>query len=279
MIVSSMAWRKWLFRTGLEVIFLWFFAMSMVWGDEQAIVFQSTDTPPYWTPSMPDDGLGGAILKLLSDNAQVKYSINYLPTKRFRESDSPFILGDPDFVINQKPRAIFPIGIFQTAFFYYKPHHESLVLHGFQDLNGLTLGVLHGTLEDKDFFIRNGVRIEETNSPESLLRMLKSGRIDLCILVAGSGRETIHKLFANEQESFALSIIPNLTRPLAIMIDVTHPEGRFIAERYHSVLESTLRSVKYQNILQEYSESQAVPLDKSNHLGRFLQQYANTWNY
>lgn len=277
--ISAAVWRKTIVHTGLKLVCLWLCAAGAVRGDEQAIVFQSTDTPPYWTPTLPNDGLGGSVLKLLSENAKVKYSINYLPTQRFRESDSTFILGDPDFLINQKPRAIFPIGIFEIAFFYYKPQHESLVLHGFQDLNGLTLGVLHGTMEDKDFFVRNGIKIEETSSPESLIRMLRSGRIDLCILVAGSGQETIRKLFPDEQDSFALSIIPKLTRPLAIIIDLDKPEGRSIAERYRLVLNSTLRSEKYLDILREYYRSQSIPPDSSYHLERFLKQYASTWKH
>lgn len=279
MISRPANWLQDIRHAWLGLLCLFIIETGNAWGEDAAIIFQSTDTPPYWSPTLPNDGLGGSILKLLSENAKVKYSINYLPTQRFRQTDSTFILGDPDILISQKLRAIFPIAVFQTAFFYYKPHHESLQLQGFQDLKGLTLGVLHGSMEDKDFFIQNGIKVEEANTPESLIRMLKKGRIDLCILVAGSGRDTIQKLFANEQELFVLSLIPKLTRPLAIVIDISSPDGRSIAQRYHAALDSTLKSAKYESILQQYYISQNLPPDNRQHLDRFLQQFAHTWNY
>lgn len=184
------------------------------------VVFQSTDTPPYWSATLPENGLGGAILKLLSAAADVHYSIAYLPVKRYRQSVDIYMVGDPDILINQKHRAIFPIGIFHSAFFYYKPRHPVINFSRLQDLQGLTMGVLRGTLEDKDYFIRNGIKVEESDSVESLLRKLKRGRIDFCITVAGTGRYTIQQIFPEEPGDFVQVGLSSLDRPFAIMIEI-----------------------------------------------------------
>lgn len=242
------------------------------------VVFQSTDTPPYWSESLPENGVGGTMLHLLSANAGVAYSIEYLPVKRFRQSVAPYMLGDPDLLINQKFRAIFPIGLFHSAFFYYKPHHDVIEFHSLRDLKGHTLGVLRGTIEDTRYFASNGVKVEESDSVESLLKKLKRGRIDFCILVDGTGRYTIQRLFPAEQENFVHQVIPGSARPIAIMIDVSSPEGMSVAHRYRQVLDKTLKSTQYRNILENFYGKNKIPADRNRQLNNFIQYYANTWD-
>lgn len=239
------------------------------------IVFQSTETPPFWSASLPEDGLGGAMLHLLSDAAGVQYSIEYLPVKRFRNSLATYIVGDPDILIYKEHRAIFPIGIFRSAFFYYRPHHDVIEFHNLGDLQGHTLGVLRGTLEDKDYFVSNGINVEESDSVESLLKKLRRGRIDFCILVDAAGRYAVKQLFPNEQDDFVQVAIPGSTRPIAVMIDVDDPEGREIARRYREVLDKTLLSRKYQEILENYYGKNHIPADRFEQVKRFEQIYAN----
>lgn len=243
----------------------------------EPVVFQSTDTPPYWSAQLPENGLGGALLHLFSDEAGVDYSIEYLPVARYRQSAATYIVGDPDILINEKHRAIFPIGIFHSAFFYYKPHHDVIEYHSLRDLQGHTLGVLRGTIEDKADFVRNGVKVEESDSVESLIRKLKRGRIDFCILVEGTGRYTIRQLFPGEQDNFVQTVIPGLDRPIAIMIDVDVPEGRDVARRYQQVLDKTLKSQKYRDIVENFYGKNNVPAGRAEQLNKFIQYYANTW--
>jgi len=115
-------------------------AAGMARAENHPVVFQSTETPPFWSASLPENGLGGTILHLISDAAGVAYSIEYLPVKRFRHSLATYIVGDPDILINQKHRAIFPIGLFRSAFFYYKPHHEVIEFHSLRDLRDTLWG-------------------------------------------------------------------------------------------------------------------------------------------
>lgn len=243
----------------------------------EPVVFQSTDTPPYWSAQLPENGLGGAMLNLFSQNAGVDYSIEYLPVKRYRQSVAPYMVGDPDILTSQKQRAVFPIGIFRSAFFYYKPRHDVIEFHSLRDLRGHTLGVLRGTIEDKARFVSNGINVEESDSVESLLRKLVRGRIDFCITVEGTGRYKISQLFPDEQDNFVQAIIPGLNRPIAIMIDVDDMQGREIARRYRQVLDKTLRSAKYQAILEKFYGKQNIPADRREQLNKFIQYYANTW--
>lgn len=241
----------------------------------EPVVFQSTDTPPYWSPKLQENSFGGAVLRLLSTAADVPYSIEYLPIKRFRNSVSPFLVGDPDILNYPKNRMILPFGIFRSAFLYYKPHHDVITFKSLRDLNGYTLGVLRGTIEGKEDFERNGVNVEESDSVESLLKKLKRGRIDFCIVVEGTARYMIQQLFAAEQDNFILVMIPRLDRPIAMMIDMDDPAARLVARRYQQVLESTLRSKQYQMLVSQFYGDH-TPKDRDETLNKFVQYYANT---
>lgn len=247
---------------------------SNVQATGSAVVFQSTETPPFWTASLPENGLAGSLLNLLSVAAGVPYSIEYLPVKRFRHSLATYVVGDPDILVNQKRRAIFPLYLFSSAFFFYKPHHDVIEFHGIGDLKGHTLGVLRGTLEDKDYFLNKGVKVEESDSVESLIKKLKRGRIDFCILVSATGLYTIKQVFPEEQGDFGQVAIPGSVRPIAIMIDVDVPEGKAVAQRYQKVLNSTLHSKKYHDILEDFYGKDNTPADRFEHLEKFEQYYA-----
>jgi polar amino acid transport system substrate-binding protein len=242
-------------------------------AENSAIVFDSTNTPPFWCPTLPENGLGGAILNLVSEAAGVQYSINYVPVKRFIHSEAAYIVGDPDILINQKHRAVFPIGIFRSAFFYYKPRHAVLEFNRLLNLQGYTLGVLRGTLEDKEYFVGKGINVEESDSVESLLKKLKQGRIDVCILVNATGQFFINQLFPDEKNNFAEVVIAGSARPIAIMIDVDAPEGRAVARRYRQVLDSVLHSPQYHGILERFYGKNAFPDDWFEQLHQFDQSY------
>lgn len=241
------------------------------------VIFQSTDTPPFWSPSLPDHGLGGRMLQLVSEAAGVPYTIDFLPVKRFRNSQSVYMVGDPDILTSRIHRAIFPIGIFRSAFFYYKPHHAVIEFRSLRALRGYTLGVLRGTLEDKDYFVRNGIYVEESDSAESLLRKLKKGRIDFCILVSSAGRYTIEQLFPDGRDDFIQVSIPGSQRPIAIIIDVATPGARAVAQRYRHVLKQTLNSPAYQQILGNHYGHDNVPADTHKLLSGFVDMYEDTW--
>jgi polar amino acid transport system substrate-binding protein len=252
---------------------LLFLGMAPARADLAPIVFESTDTPPFWSPTLPDDGLSGSLLKLLSANAGVRYAIDYLPVKRFRQSQATFIVGDPDILMNKRARAILPFGVFRSSFFYYKPHQDVIALHSLRDLRGHTLGVLRGTIEDQAVFAENGINVEESNTVESLLRKLRQGRIDLCILVDLTGKYVIKQLFPDEAEQFVTVEIPSSVRPIAIMIDLSDPRGREVAQRYRKILDTTIASPEYRRLLERFYGVGNIPSDRLEILKRFEHYY------
>ncbi|MEI7843074.1 MAG: transporter substrate-binding domain-containing protein [Gallionellaceae bacterium] len=263
-------------RSALLFVLLLLAPILVAHAETQAIVFQSTETPPFWDPALPNNGVGGSMLRLMSEAAGIPYSINYLPVKRFRTSEASFIVGDPDIISSKTQRAVIPIGLFRLAFFYYKPHHPLMNFHGMRALRGNTMGVLRGTLEDKQIFLRNGIKVEESDSNESLLRKLKRQRLDFCIMVAGAGRYAIKKEFANETENFVEYIIPNSQRPIAIMIDTSQSQGKAMAKRYRDVLATTARSPAYAEILEGHYGKNNVRDTYLSELFSFVKSYDGT---
>ncbi|MDD4929854.1 MAG: hypothetical protein PHP85_11305 [Gallionella sp.] len=262
-------------KISIRVISLYLLVNSV---QAEPVVFESTDTPPYWSATLPGDGLGGSILKLLSDAAGIEYTIAYLPVKRYRQSVAAYIVGDPDMLIDQRHRAIFPFGLFRSAFFYYKPQHDVIEFRTLRELRGHTLGVLRGTLEDKDYFVRNGIKVEESDSVESLIRKLRRGRIDFCILVEGTGRYAIAQLFPAEQNNFVRVTIAGSVRPIALMIDLDAPGGWENAQRYRQILVKTLHSQQYQRTVAAFYGMDGIPADRQAQLKKFIQYYENTWD-
>lgn len=249
----------------------------IVRAGDAPVVFQSTETPPFWSPALPEHGLGGALLHLLSESAGVKYTLEYLPVKRFRNSSSPFIVGDPDVLIYKENRAIFPLVTFRSAFFYYKPHHEEIRFRDIRDLQGHTMGVLRGTLEDREYFVRKGVKVEESDSEVALLKKLHRGRVDFVILVEPSGFYAISKIFPQEADNFTAVAIAGTERPIAVMVDISDPEGRAIAQRYSRVIKTTLRSPQYRAILERHVGGGITSADNDRVLSGFTKFYENTW--
>lgn len=246
-------------------------------AEEYPVVFMSTDTPPFFSAGLPDNGFAGAVLHLVSERAGVEYRIEYLPVKRFRNSEATYIVGDPELLMTQKRKAIFPIALFNSALFFYKPHHEMIEYRRVEDLGGHTLGVLRGTVEDKRYLTDRGIRVYESDSVESLLRMLKRGRVDFCILVQDTGTHFIRKLFPQESDYFDYRPIPDAERPIAIMIDMDTPGGAAVAARYGKVLRRTLEGAEYRKILDTYWGSGKISEGYMPKLKRFVEFYSLTW--
>jgi len=246
-------------------------------GDGGPIVFQSTETPPCWSSVMPSGGMGGEILRLLSDAAGLGYSINYLPIARFRASRAPYIVGDPGILTTDRSRAIFPIGVFHSAYVYYQPRHPELTIHSMKDLSGHTIGVMRGTLENMSLFAQHRIKVEESDSTESLMRMLRKGRIDVAVLVDLAGQHLVREMFPNEQDDFVQIVIRGSARPLAVMVDLDAPDGHVIARRYRQVLKITIQSHEYEGILRKYYGT-GVEIGKAREtVDRLVEFYASSW--
>ncbi|MFH2140447.1 MAG: transporter substrate-binding domain-containing protein [Pseudomonadota bacterium] len=246
---------------------------------EQVVVFDSTETPPVWSSSLTGGGMGGELLRLLSDEAGVTFSINYLPPARFRNSTSANIVGNPNLLKTERNRAIFPIGVLHLAYVYYTPHHPALQIASLADLSGHTLGVLRGTVENRAQFASFDINVEEADSIESLLRMLQRGRIDLAVMVEVAGKHHIRQTFPEHVQDFAVTRIPGTSLPITMMVDLDSTDGRELARRYRLALEKTVHTPQYDAILRKYHGQDPAHLKADRELlDRLMNLYESTWD-
>lgn len=259
----------------LLVSILWFSPHS-VNSEEAEIVFDSTDTPPFWSKRLPADGMCGEILHAIADQAKVKIHIEYIPIGRMlgnRKHGNH--LGNPIFwTEHQQFSAIVPIAFFRTSLFYYRPHHPAIEYKTIDSLKGYTLGVLMGTVDDASFFTTKGINLQKSTSEELLIKMVKAHRIDFCALATLTGQTTIRSLFPDEAHQFAHIDLPESVVPIAIMIDSQHPEGKLLGEKLRNGLISIIDSGVYAMILEKYYGKGAIPGDWFEYLNKFQYQFA-----
>lgn len=248
-------------------------------ANDTALVFDSTETPPIWSAALPSGGMGGELLRLLSDAAGVSYSINYLPASRFSKSTAPYIVGNPNLLKIERNRAIFPIGVLHLAYFYYPAKHKPIPINRLADISGHTLGVLRGTIEDRTQFDHLKIKVQEADSIESLLRMLQKGRVDVAFMVEPAGEYAMRRDFPGEERDFVVSRLPNSAMPIALMVDMDAPNGADIAKRYRLALDKTLHDPQYEAILRKHHDRHLAHIKEDRKvLDRLLELYEATWH-
>lgn len=261
-------------RTTLVFLYIIFNAPLPVLADEQIIEFGSSETPPFWSAHMPDDGMGGEVLHAISQEIGVKSVIKFFPLKRALIYLTSNCVGTPELFPGKDFYAIIPIAVCRLAFFYYKPHYEKEITYrGLDDIRGYTLGVMRGALDDVSFFEKNGINVVQLNSEESMIKMLKNGRIDLCGVIKLSGIYTINKLFPDDAENFSNFEIKGTVTPVAVMIDKHLPGGKELGEKYVNGLKRIIENGKYVEILEKYYGRGEIPQDWFMQLEKFKRIY------
>jgi polar amino acid transport system substrate-binding protein len=246
-------------------------------GAPGIIEFGSSDTPPFWSPVLPGDGMAGEILHALFAEINMSSRIIYFPLKRLQTDLRNNHLGDPDNFTGQRFRAIIPIALYRAAFFYYKPRHkEGMSYRKMEDLSGYTIGVIRGTLENKGYFDKNVIKVTEANNEQSLFRQLKEGRIDLCGVIRETGEFTIKKEFPGEVDNFVPMEIPNSFGPVSVMIDWNYPDGKRLGAKIDAGLKRIIKSGVYLQILEKYLGKGNVPVDWFIELEKFRRKYQQT---
>lgn len=220
---------------------------------EQIVEFGSSETPPFWSAHLPENGMAGEILHAMSSEADVKSVIKFIPLKRIRKDLINNHVGNPDNFAGQTFSAIIPIAVFRGAFFYYRPNHtKEIIYRGLDDIKGYRLGVMRGTLIDIPFFDSKGINVEQSNSEDSLLKKLKYGRIDLCSMIKLSGIFKINKLFPKDAGNFVHFEIKGSISPVTIMIDKNYPGGKELGKKYCKGLQIIIENGKYNKIIEKY---------------------------
>lgn len=239
------------------------------------VKFGANESPPYWSKSLPEDGMCGEIIHAISREVGLQSVIEYIPLRRLIADPGNNDLGNPVFYLgHQDYGSIIPIALYQAAFFYYRPHHkENITLQRQEDLKNYTVGTLRGTLLDRLYFAGKGVIFEESSSQESLIKKLKLGRIDLYLEINLVGQQIIRKHFPGEVNDFGSITIAQSTAPIAIMLAEEYPNGKGVADKYRDGLAKIINNGRYEKILEKYYGKGKIPRNWFQKLERFDQIY------
>jgi len=265
-------------RLGIAIcasIVLIYVSMTSAHAQSDQIILEANESAPYWSQSLPLDGMAGQIVHAISAAAGLTSVIKYKPLKRLIEDDSNNDLGNPAFYMrNQDFESIVPIAVYYVSVFYYKPRFKKpLNITGIKDLKGYKVGVLKGTVVNKAAFERAGLHLEESYSQASLFKKLQRGRIDICVEIDLVGRHVIKHTFPDNTADFAEFKLTRSVSPIAIMIANNSDNPPGLGERYRKGLAAIINSGKYNEIIEDYYGKNFMPKNWHQQLRRFQKLY------
>jgi len=257
-----------LYLTSLLCFFLYLASWTIA---AKTIHFGANESPPYWSSQMPEQGMCGEILQVLSEEAGLNAQITFKPLKRLIEDMHNNDLGNPAFYIKKQDFAgIIPIALYQASFYYYQPNHSNkITLRRLADLKQYNIGILSGSLIDQQAFERAGIRFETSYSQASIFKKLKLGRIDLAIEIDFIAEQMIKQLYTIQRQDFANISITHKPEAIAIMINEEMPGAKQIALRYRKALKNIIANGRYQKILEKYYQGIPVPNNWYQELARY----------
>jgi len=263
--------------TGIVLLLITGVSASLADDEGLSVSLDANDSPPYWSQTMVKDGMCGEIVHAASEAAGLVSHIHYKPLTRMIEDDTNNDLGNPEFYMgNQDFAAVIPVCVYHVGLFYYQPNHKNkLTFNTVDDLKGYKVGILKGTLVDRSYFERAGVKFEESYSQASLFKKLQRGRIDLVIEIDLVGNKIIDRLFPDSHDDFVESIIPGSHMPIAMLISSGYPDAKQIGSLYRKGMKKIKASGLYLQILESYYGAGQVP----DELMSDLERYEALYNY
>ncbi|GAV20375.1 polar amino acid transport system substrate-binding protein [Mariprofundus micogutta] len=236
----------------------------------------ANESAPFWSASLPGNGMCGEIVQAMSKAADVEASISFKPLKRMIENDANNDLGNPAFFMkNQEFSAVIPIAVYHVSIFYYLPNqpHDSSAMP-LEHLKNHKVGLLKGTLVDRSSFEQLGIQFEESYSHQSMFKKLRKGRLDMVIEVDLIGQQIIRNLFPDEVEQFGVAVMPRSDAPIAVLLAENQPDSIALGKRLRDALQQVRDNGEYQRILDKYYSSETLPKNYFNQLDRFSYLYA-----
>jgi polar amino acid transport system substrate-binding protein len=246
----------------------------------EIVLLDANESPPYWSANLEQGGMFGELIHSISSEAGIISKIKFRPLSRLIEDESNNDLGDPVFYMrNQEFSAIIPIAIQQSSLWFYSPKQvtkqENIQLHS---LKGKRIGVLKGTISNRDYFNELNVRFEESFSHASLFKKLRLGRLDMVLELDLVGKQAINILYPNDKMSFQSISIKRTIAPIAILLDIEHPNGIEIGKKYLQGLNVIIKSGRYHMILERYFGKGNIPPGWFKALDHFHQLYNDELN-
>lgn len=262
----------------LYLIVLALSAQIRAWAEPVPLIFYSTDSPPIWSPKLPKNGLAGEILEVVARDAGLSVAIDYLPLKRYEKLTEGNRVGNPLYFIGQQFASVIPLLATQAGFCYYLPHHpDGKRFRSLMDLYGMTLGVIRGTVANKEEFNIYGVKLEENTSLEALFKKLRTGRIDVALVIDTTAFYYIDQLFSGEVDDFRFNALVGGETPIAMMLDKNIPNAGELTQKIRLSLQKIIADGRYEKILVDYHPgSSKVDPDWKKRINLALEQYRSS---
>jgi len=241
----------------------------------EEVILDANESPPFWSQTMPFQGMAGEIVQAISNAADLQSTIRFLPLKRLIENTHNNDLGNPLFYMsNQDFSAIIPIASYRVSFFYYQPNHKEIItLDTLHNLQSYKIGVLEGTVTEHSYFAEKNISFETSYTQASLIKKLKHGRIDLVLAIDLVAVGTINQLCPEQAHFFKQLKLPNSDSPIAIMIAEEQRNAEAIAAKCRKGLQIIINNGRYFQILEKHYQ-QFVSVDWLSDLHRFEQLYS-----
>ena len=213
-----------------NVLSIGLFLIATVFGYAQngTVEVVCEDFSPYFTASLPDDGILGGIVREAYKNAGYQVHFNYVPYARavmyFKEGKYPVHVATMATFANDPEKAnISFVTCFNVSwrFFSYEkpvPQYKEL-----KDLQGLKIGTYLGSM-DGPILVENGIQVEEKTNMDSLVKMLQMKRLDLVSITDAAFIQKAKELFPKEIEKFKFEK-PWIVVDGSVMFINKHPDG------------------------------------------------------
>ncbi len=241
----------------------------------KTVVLEANEALPYWSKTLPSDGIAGEIVHSLSKASGLYTEIVFKPLSRMIEDDTNNDLGNPAFFMaNQDFAAIIPIALYHVSLYYYDSEHKDKIeFKSLSDLKGKKVGVLKGVLIDSSYFQKEGIHFEESYTCESLFKKLKLGRLDMVIEIDLVAQQALKQLYPQEIDNFVQVNMGTASNPIAIMLANESPDAKNIAKKYRQGLKKIIENGTYEKILGKYYLKGTLPDGWFKELERFEQLY------
>lgn len=247
--------------------------------DTIKVILNANEAPPFFSKTLPNDGMCGEIIHEMSKAGGVDTEIQYKPLSRMIGEDDNNDIGDPAFFMpTQDFRSIIPIALYHVAFYHYVPEHDyenHKEINSLFDIGQSRIGILKGSLIEPLYFKSKGITFEISYSDDSLFKKLRLNRLDYVIAIELVGNHTISKLFPSHEPDFMSFHIENNANPIAIMLSEEQENVEIIAKRYKKGLQKIIENGVYEKILEKYYESKEnIHSNWYNDLNQLAKLYA-----
>lgn len=219
------------------------------------------DFPPFFTPSLPGDGMAGEIIREAFKENNVAVRFNYVPYARaliyFKEGKFPVHVGT-SAVFSEAEKSTFIsrsfIWVRWRLFTYKKPAPE---FNSLAHLKSLKIGSYIGAT-DTALYRKAGLQPFEQKSMDALLKMLHYGRVDAVSIIDLAFYSKARELYPDESDLFKASA-PIFQTDGSVMFSKKHPDGEKLARLFEKGLAGLRKNGRLRQIVERYYGGKLPP--------------------